>query len=751
MVLSTMATIMFVANLSFAPFFFTNGPFFLPTTDLVTAMALSAALALAAGQAVSKRYALDSFGSRVWPRVLATVALALIAGTGLFCLFFSPTISELAYVPGSLVELAGLALYAFALPEGERDFRGGTGALLAVVAGACSAYFLAATSLVATDGLGLAFLRLLPAGCLAVILRRRESDETLLLTFAGALVGVETAETLGIRTDLSIAFYVGLAVSCAVLTALGCSLSGCEEGKEGTTADNPKDTNSTLSQEAMKSLGLSDGEKLAVELTFAGLTSAQAAAKMGVKAPTVRSYLQRSYKKAGVASFDELRALLTVASPGGSLDKQPGSALRPSYSLVAIILLLSLVCFLPVGDYGLPAATVYAWVPIGLFTWAVLRPASTKATSLIGAASSLMLGLSFLVAVLEPEMGWTPGWSMAVGVFSAGLAFWAAVFLAGWAQAARGRGEGRGVEALVALTLAVAVVVVSCHSPLLRALFVCALAIVCFFVAPRGAQSPCRETKGGVFRRRGFAQFAAAFYIGTIACDANMGYGLYFNYVLAAACVLFLALAQGLKLYRGLGASWKKAAGVALVLGGAVVALRAACLSALLAAVLAGAVFSRHQEDRCEDIRSDAIAFSCGVVACLCFGKFEFSLPMVTEVDFRGVLSLTVFKTLLFGAGAIIDGVALLLVAVWEDRAVEDTTPYDARVIQYLQARGLSQLEAQILLGVARGDHAAVIARDNCCALGTVNSARHKAYGMLGIHSKDELAELLRKDLRTSA
>lgn len=752
MVLSTLALISFAFNLAFAPFFFTSGPFFFLTTELLSAMAFSVALSLVAGRAVSSMVELESTDKSAALRIIAMAALFLGALAGAACLFFSWTASELAYALGSFAELAGLVLYAFALPQAQRGFPGKLGGLLAAAASACSTYALAATSLVAMDPLVVALLRAFPAVCLALLLRRRESRGILLMAFAGVIVGIEAAELLGIRNDLSILFHAGLVVVSVILTTIGCLLPGLDKrkGEESKESDS-EDPENNLSAEALAALGLSDGERRAVELTFKGLSSARVAVEMGVKAPTVRSYLQRSYRKAGVASFGGLKQLLAAAPPKEPLDKQTNLASRSSWTLASFVLLLSLVYFLPVGDYGLPASAVYAWIPIGLFALATFRSTPAKAISLIGLISSSMLGISFFVAALKPEMGWTPRWSMAVGLFSAGLVFWAAVFLGGWMQTTAGYGKERDARIPLAVIFAVAALAISRYSLLLRALLICVFAVACFVFSPRNAKALRRESKGGHAGRRGFARLASAFYLGAIVCDANMGYSLYFNYALAAACVLFLMVAKGLKLCRSLDIPWQKVAVVALVLGGVVViVMREACVAALFAAALTVAVLTRRQENERGDARVDAIAFSCGIIACLCLGKFEFSLPVAMEIDFRGVMSLTVFKTLLFGAGAIIDGVALLLAVVWEDRAQEKPAPYDARVIQYLQARGLSRLEARILLGIARGDRAAVIARDNCCALGTVNSARHKAYGMLGVHSKDELAELLRKDLRTS-
>lgn len=69
-----------------------------------------------------------------------------------------------------------------------------------------------------------------------------------------------------------------------------------------------------------------------------------------------------------------------------------------------------------------------------------------------------------------------------------------------------------------------------------------------------------------------------------------------------------------------------------------------------------------------------------------------------------------------------------------------------ARALHVLQGRGLSELEASVLLAIAHGEKPTEIAERLSIARGTINSYRLRGYRQLGIHSRRELVELLGKD-----
>lgn len=68
------------------------------------------------------------------------------------------------------------------------------------------------------------------------------------------------------------------------------------------------------------------------------------------------------------------------------------------------------------------------------------------------------------------------------------------------------------------------------------------------------------------------------------------------------------------------------------------------------------------------------------------------------------------------------------------------------RVLSYLQGRGLNELQARVCALTARGLTAGEICEELCISRGTVSSYRHRAYTTLGVRSRAELQELLRRD-----
>ncbi len=580
----------------------------------------------------------------------------------------------------------------------------------------------------------------------------------MLLLAAGVIAGIEAAELLGIRSGYSPIPCVGVAGFCALLVVSEPFFLRFGERRDDASGEPyPAETEETRYRDGADALGLSAGERRAVELTLQGLSSSQAAVKMGVKAPTVRSYLQRAYKKAGVTSFNELKLYLSGGPDGEILEEQeeapPYMAFLFSCLAAMLALLVSLVYFLPAGDFGLPASALFSGVPVGLLIWVALRPVPSAAVSLLGAASSLLLGVSFVAISFAPEMGWTARWAAAAGLFSTGLTFWTAGVFEGRAKDLAESRSAWEKRAPLALLAAIAALGISCCFPFARGLIVCVLSVACGVLSLVGAKMSRQVPRTQyVVRRVSPAQLAGVFYLGAIACDASVGYDLYFNYPLAAICAFLIVCSWAVGLRQSLAGVRGRAAIVALVIGGvAAVALHDGCVAVILTVSLGLVLLAQGQKGEDGIDTGMAAAISYGVVACLCLEKVEFSLPMTTEVDFRGVLELTVLKTLVFSAGSIICGGVLLLQAIWGNDMSSCAVPYEVHVLQYLQARGLSPLESKIVAGVARGDSAAMIARENTCALGTVNSARHRAYGLLEVHSKDELAELLRRDLRTSS
>ena len=72
----------------------------------------------------------------------------------------------------------------------------------------------------------------------------------------------------------------------------------------------------------------------------------------------------------------------------------------------------------------------------------------------------------------------------------------------------------------------------------------------------------------------------------------------------------------------------------------------------------------------------------------------------------------------------------------------------DEDVLRILSARGLGETQAKVLALVAAGASSSGIAQALCLAPGTVSSSRADGYRLLGIHSREELVELIENERR---
>lgn len=70
----------------------------------------------------------------------------------------------------------------------------------------------------------------------------------------------------------------------------------------------------------------------------------------------------------------------------------------------------------------------------------------------------------------------------------------------------------------------------------------------------------------------------------------------------------------------------------------------------------------------------------------------------------------------------------------------------ERRCLLYLQGRGMGEIQAQVLLHIAKGERTPDICERLFVARGTVNAYRAQGYELLGIHTRNELAALLARD-----
>lgn len=135
-----------------------------------------------------------------------------------------------------------------------------------------------------------------------------------------------------------------------------------------------------------------------------------------------------------------------------------------------------------------------------------------------------------------------------------------------------------------------------------------------------------------------------------------------------------------------------------------------------------------------------ASAFSCALVV----GSSP--RPADGTVAVAGVLSLdpSLALSLSLAIVTVASPFALRLLCVGRDQV--DASPHrldSDRPLLYLRGRGLSEVDAHILVEIARGRSTPEICRALHVSEGSVNTARFKAYRTLGIHSRRELVEIL--------
>ena len=71
----------------------------------------------------------------------------------------------------------------------------------------------------------------------------------------------------------------------------------------------------------------------------------------------------------------------------------------------------------------------------------------------------------------------------------------------------------------------------------------------------------------------------------------------------------------------------------------------------------------------------------------------------------------------------------------------------EERCVLYLRGRGAGELQAHVLVKIALGLSAPEVCEALHVAPGTVNAYRAQGYGLLGLHTSRQLADLLAKDV----
>lgn len=565
--------------------------------------------------------------------------------------------------------------------------------------------------------------------------------------------------------------------SMAFDSATASEMDGRAFGSGG-TAQHVGDEDSDVVCAVLIKNGCTPREAEALGLALSGLSSPDAAAHMGVGASTVRTYLQRAYAKLGAASFDEARGAVARLLPEEHTADAGSHEAPVKVSVTDHVL----------GMLGAASAVCLFALPLIVH---VLDPWSMG----MGAAAGLCIAAAGSAL---------PGSAVALGRRDGTIAreLGNARGVDGSREPGDAHGEasrcrvllGFGILATIALVLGatagrVALRVVPSEVIALVIGLSALCAVRCLF----GAWAQ-RSTVGSCHRaihlrplgERTHSEHAGEQVHAQLAsleqpADAEDGHSrpraleaaatvplaVVWGWLWQNACVNAMAgstvvflpclivLAFGLAGYLLLDRRrWRVAlpltvflvvcgAAAAVVVQRTVVGLMVLVAGLLIGCVRLGGVALRP--------RALGTGMAVGIFLASWFDMLLFSLaPHVAEAhaDLALQVWLTGVRSYCLGAGTLIASL-LFLYELYESSVVDVdlSRPSDSeRLRSYLVGRGLTTLQVNVALGIIQGETGTTLARRLSYSRGAINGARRDAYRLLGVHTRQELIELVERD-----
>lgn len=585
------------------------------------------------------------------------------------------------------------------------------------------------------------------------------------------------------------AIVVVVALAYEVLASRPTSSDGC-----GNSRASVNKVDAWISR--LDSFGLSPRELEASLLLLEGKNSEEAAACMGIKAATVRSLLQRAYKKTGVSNSAEFLSACgeeavqvcsgLAQTDEASLGPEVARGVAIARSLVApTAFCFAATCFLPsvlpYSGWGIGREFVYG-LGFGFLVAGF-------------AIASVASGLICVKGEYRLKHAWSIGLSLCVfavasSCFAVGLrlrplsAEWekAAAFgasflfavLCAWVvfSTARHRGEqtaGAKRAEIFAWIAGACVFAVTRAIPGSFA-FVCfALAVGLGFLAVwalRGIRFESGEFSG-IFDMESPFALAALLFV-TMTCGflweeawrdegyfSLMNFGSAFCAAASSAAVAFLEKP-------------KKKYAIALV--AAIVPLSfvlfiVGSTSALVALFASIAVYLKRRSIRdgsldWQGAGGALFAFGAGLIAGDFFlnhigDRFAYGyrapfFDFLPEGDGARIVALCL-SLVLFSAAFLSVVVYCIYMRRFAARshALESLShDVDERMVGYLVGRGLGDSYARIVADIAQGKTSGEIVRTRFYSRGFINDARRKGYALLGVRSQEELAALIQNEMR---
>lgn len=570
-------------------------------------------------------------------------------------------------------------------------------------------------------------------------------------------------------------------------------MCGCFPFKRHEVEESHPAHSATVLSEMLVLQGLSPREVAAVAGIYGGSSSFQIAEDLGVKPPTVRTYLQRAYKKLGISSAEELQKAIanlvpTIECAGQREDEGLNARgwerarvavryrrLAWAHGSFAVSLLLSLL--VPCGENAIPLPTcAMSAFLLGSAAIAVGMRFQHRLSIISIAVCSGAL-VAYVVA-RSSEVLWAPhlgsNWPCA-----ALLLFACLCTISRWLSAVD-RVSARGPEKTVDFFVRAAMLLIvpllwilSNVTPMWWMLTVLLEMVVLgaleyHLIASRSVVDcsvvSCRSMNEGGARRYDFSIPHAVF----AACGVVLGFlwiDLLFpgavypfsEYEVPIVVPLVLSAVLAIAAKENHGLQWLVPASaffslivlwfVPLVSGWMTAGSTATALAVHMA-LLAIQLDSCFRRRACTSLATGVTFGLCMGYYLVAFNRATSEAALLGLFPAHGAVELT-FRTFLFGGLSFGASVALLYFAYCSIHdGHRDVSPetFDA-IHAYLYGRGLSQLQTEVVILIMMGSTGPSIAQALSYSLGSVNHARREAYRLLGVHDARSLKELIKRDV----
>lgn len=474
--------------------------------------------------------------------------------------------------------------------------------------------------------------------------------------------------------------------------------------------------------------GLSIRETEVAALTASGETSDSIAVKLQIKAPTVRSYQQRIYRKMGISNREELLALglaeSAVNDKAKNEDLVDSQQLRQSHAAKACLIIsiagivLAIALLVPFGE-----------VP----SWGVGRPVLFGAGLGFALAGAAFLSLDATNVHFWGSAKILVALACAAIVSAVPVALYKVVLLFGI-----GFGDVGGLSSAAFAGSLFFSLSLSC---ILRLRF--SLCEVC-----SSQVTPSRLLHGLAFFTLGaLIESLWRYALPTFASSSLLVFGV----ISIVGCTIFW-----FSVSKKGGIAFAAVALIALVFGAK------GCLSVMAMLIVLTFCGVAALELRRSVIRPCDIALTCCCFGLGCLVALV-GMDMLTDMFFFNQLRMDdmggrnvvlQFVSMCFGVAAIALGL-LHLTALYEARgsialakmAQLDSVKFSDRTEHYLYSKGLTSTQVEVAMRIAKGMSSRQISEELNYARGTINSARAAIYKLLQVNSRIQLIELLDKNI----